>query len=74
MGPHNSFVRAEAAFCLATWQNEHISKNLGGSLDKYPAMTLLLNALYDLFVGIYIYMYIFIYVYLCIYACMYIYK
>jgi hypothetical protein len=88
MGPHNSFVRAEAAFCLATWQNEHISKNLGVNVDKYPAMTLLLNALYDLFVDpmtsmswvyiciyvyIYIYMYIFIYVYIYIYIYIYVY-
>lgn len=26
MGPHNSYVRAEAAFQLATWQNERMPR------------------------------------------------
>ena len=30
-GPHNSFVRSEAAFCLATWQNEHAPRSGSGT-------------------------------------------
>ena len=53
-GPHNSFVRAEAAFQLASWQNERLPKVASiNTTDPYPALTLLLSALRDLFVNPY---------------------
>ena len=54
MGPHNSFVRAEAAFQLAAWQNERAPKaSPAGSADSYPALTILLSAIRDLFINPY---------------------
>lgn len=54
MGPHNSFVRAEAAFQLAAWQNERAPKvSPTGTTDAYPALSLLLSALRDLFINPY---------------------
>ena len=54
IGPHNSYVRAEAAFQLATWQNERAPKVAPtGTADSLPALTLLLAALKYLFVNPY---------------------
>ena len=54
MGPHNSFVRAEAAFQLAAWQNERAPKvSPAGTADSYPALTILLSVLRDLFINPY---------------------
>jgi hypothetical protein len=42
MGPHNSYVRAEAAFQLATWQNERMPRVLSTAVAGGSTSTLTL--------------------------------